>query len=54
MHANFIVNAQRRATAVDIEQLIAHVRAIVRNRTGVDLEPEVRVLGEVAHEAGSA
>lgn len=54
MHANFIVNAQRRATAADIEQLIAHVRAIVRNRTGVDLEPEVRVLGEVAREAGSA
>jgi UDP-N-acetylmuramate dehydrogenase len=54
MHANFIVNAQRRATAADIEQLIAHVRDIVRNRTGVDLEPEVRVLGEVAREAGSA
>ena len=54
MHANFIVNAQRRATAADIEQLIASVRDIVRNRTGVDLEPEVRVLGDVAREAGSA
>jgi UDP-N-acetylmuramate dehydrogenase len=44
-HANFIVNRERRATAADIEALIAHVRAVVRERTGVLLEPEVRIVG---------
>lgn len=47
-HANFIVNPQRTARAADIEQLIAHVRAVVRDHTGIDLEPEVRVIGEAA------
>jgi UDP-N-acetylmuramate dehydrogenase len=45
-HANFIVNPKRRAKAADIESIIAHVRAVVRAQTGVDLEPEVQVLGE--------
>lgn len=45
-HANFIVNPDRLARAADIEALIAHVRAVVRERTGVDLEPEVRIVGE--------
>jgi UDP-N-acetylmuramate dehydrogenase len=45
-HANFIVNPERRARAADIEHLIAHVQALVRERTGVLLEPEVRILGE--------
>jgi UDP-N-acetylenolpyruvoylglucosamine reductase len=45
-HANFIVNPQGRAKAADIESIIAHVRAVVRAQTGVDLEPEVQVLGE--------
>ena len=48
LHANFIVNAERRASAADIEGLIAHVRDVVHSRTGVALEPEVRVLGERA------
>lgn len=52
-HANFIVNPGRRATAADIEALIAHVRAVVRARTGVDLEPEVRVVGEVPAGGGA-
>ena len=47
-HANFIVNPQRRARAADIEQLILHVRAIVQARTGILLEPEVRILGDPA------
>lgn len=47
-HANFIVNPERRARAADIEALIAHVRATVRAQTGVDLEPEVRIIGEPA------
>ena len=53
MHANFIVNPERKARASDIEQLIAHVRATVQAKTGIALEAEVRVLGvsaAVAHE----
>ncbi|MBU6485934.1 MAG: UDP-N-acetylmuramate dehydrogenase [Betaproteobacteria bacterium] len=45
-HANFIVNPERRARAADIEALIAHVRETVRGATGVDLEAEVRIIGE--------
>ena len=45
-HANFIVNPARRARAADIEALIAHVRETVRGATGVDLEVEVRIIGE--------
>ena len=47
-HANFIVNPGRDARAADIEALIGHVRRVVRERTGVDLEPEVRMVGEAA------
>ena len=47
-HANFIVNAGRRATAADIEQLIEHVQKVVAARTGVTLEREVRIIGEPA------
>ena len=47
-HANFIVNPKGRAKAADIESIIAHVRAVVREQTGVDLEPEVQVMGERA------
>jgi UDP-N-acetylmuramate dehydrogenase len=47
-HANFIVNPARRARAADIEALITHVRDTVRAKTGVDLEPEVRILGEAS------
>jgi UDP-N-acetylmuramate dehydrogenase len=47
-HANFIVNPGRDARAADIEALIGHVRRVVRERTGVDLEPEVRIVGDVA------
>ena len=46
-HANFIVNPGRRASAADIEALIAHVQDVVHRRTGVLLEPEVRIVGEV-------
>ena len=47
-HANFIVNPGGAASAADIEALIAHVRDTVRAKTGVDLEPEVRIIGEAA------
>jgi UDP-N-acetylmuramate dehydrogenase len=44
-HANFIIN-HGRATAADLERLIAHVRAEVERAHGVALEPEVRIVGE--------
>lgn len=47
MHANFIVN-DGTAKASDIEQLIAHVMRTVKERHGVELKPEVRVVGEEA------
>lgn len=47
-HANFIVNPHGAGRAADIEALIAHVRATVHARTGIDLEPEVRIVGEAA------
>lgn len=49
-HANFIVNTNR-ATAADIEALIDHVRTVVRERFGVELEPEVRIVGELGRGA---
>jgi UDP-N-acetylmuramate dehydrogenase len=45
-HANFIVNPGRNASAADIEGLVNSVRATVREKTGVDLQPEVRIVGE--------
>jgi UDP-N-acetylmuramate dehydrogenase len=44
-HANFILNAGN-ATAADIEALIAEVRTAVERSSGVQLELEVRVIGE--------
>jgi UDP-N-acetylmuramate dehydrogenase len=44
-HANFIIN-DGTATAADIESLIGHVRSRVLEVTGVDLVPEVRIVGE--------
>jgi UDP-N-acetylenolpyruvoylglucosamine reductase len=48
MHANFIVNPGGLGKAADIEALIERVRATVRERTGIELQPEVRVVGEAA------
>jgi UDP-N-acetylmuramate dehydrogenase len=47
-HANFIVNAEGRASAADIEALILHVQHVVADSTGVRLEPEVKIVGEVS------
>jgi len=44
VHANFIVN-HGNATAADVLGLIGQVRATVRLRTGILLEPEVRIWG---------
>ena len=46
-HAGFIVNLGH-ATAKDILELMDEVAARVRAQFGVDLEPEVRILGEDA------
>jgi UDP-N-acetylmuramate dehydrogenase len=43
-HANFIVNLGA-ASAADIEAVIAHVQSVVKERAGVDLVREVRIVG---------
>lgn len=47
LHANFIVT-DGTARAADVEQLVAHIRNTVHDKTGIALEPEVRVVGEAA------
>lgn len=44
-HAGFIVN-DREAMAKDVEQLLEYVQKTVYNKTGVRLEPEIRIIGE--------
>jgi UDP-N-acetylmuramate dehydrogenase len=43
-HANFIIN-EKNATSAQIEKLIHDVRAIVKEKTGVQLTPEVHIIG---------
>jgi UDP-N-acetylmuramate dehydrogenase len=44
-HANFIVN-DRRGTASDVRRLGEHVRAVIRERHGLDLRFEIVFLGD--------
>ena len=44
-HANFIVN-EGGATAGDIENLINHTRQVVKKNYDIDLQLEVRIMGE--------
>ena len=44
-HANFIVN-EGTATSADIEKLIRHVQNVVKTKFDVNLETEVRIIGE--------
>ena len=44
-HAGFVINADN-ATAQDVIDLIAHVQKVVKEKSGVDLEPEVKIIGE--------
>ena len=44
-HAGFVVNTGS-ATAQDILDLIAHIQRVVKQETGVALEPEVKMMGE--------
>lgn len=44
-HAGFVINADN-ATATDVYNLIQHIQATVKEKFQVELEPEVRFLGE--------
>ncbi|ULG72522.1 UDP-N-acetylmuramate dehydrogenase [Macrococcus brunensis] len=46
-HAGFIVNVDN-GTATDYEEMIAYVQATVLEHAGVELQPEVRIIGEQA------
>lgn len=43
LHANWIVNPEKRATAADVRELIQRCAREVRERAGVVLEPEIKV-----------
>ena len=45
LHAGFIIN-DGNATSKDILELIKYIQDKVKNEFGVDLEPEVRIIGE--------
>jgi len=47
-HANFIVNPGGAARAADIEELIDRARDAVKRHFGVELIPEVEIVGEAA------
>jgi len=47
VHANFIVN-EGGATSADVLSLIRRAQAEVENKFGIQLEPEVRIVGETA------
>ncbi|MDP1606732.1 MAG: UDP-N-acetylmuramate dehydrogenase [Rhodocyclaceae bacterium] len=44
-HANFIVNPEGKATAAAIESLIGRIQVAVREKFGVEMVREVRILG---------
>ena len=44
-HANWILN-DRQGTAHDIESLIRTIQEKVREQFGIELEPEVRIVGD--------
>ena len=44
-HCGFVINKEQ-ATATDVWELICQVSAIVKEKFGVELEPEVKKLGE--------
>jgi UDP-N-acetylmuramate dehydrogenase len=47
LHANFIITGEA-ARAADVESLIGHVRDAVRRSSGIELETEVKIVGEAA------
>ena len=53
LHANFILTTDG-ARAADVEALIAHIQATVRARTGIELIPEIKAVGEQDRVASTA
>lgn len=53
VHANFIEN-HGAATAADIESLIKLAQRRVREQTGVELQPEVQIVGQAVTKQGAA
>ena len=51
-HANFIVNPKGAATASAIEMLIGRIQAEVKEKFGVQLVREVRILGVMSNRSG--
>jgi len=51
-HAGFIVNIDG-ATATDYVELIAHIKEVILEEFGVQLETEVRIIGETVKEASN-
>ncbi len=45
LHANWIVNPERRASAADVRELIELCAARVREHSGIELHPEVKLWG---------
>jgi UDP-N-acetylmuramate dehydrogenase len=45
LHCGFIVNTGT-ATAADVEALIKHIQKTILNRFGVELQTEVKIIGE--------
>lgn len=52
-HAGFIVNIDG-ATATDYLELIQHIKDVIMEKDGVELETEVRIIGEDPEEPSSA
>ena len=48
LHANFIITDDS-ACALDVENLIAHIRAVVQQQKGIELETEIKIVGEPGH-----
>jgi UDP-N-acetylmuramate dehydrogenase len=48
-HANFIINTGA-CSAADIENLIQHVQKTVAEKTGVELQTEVHIIGEAVND----
>lgn len=47
-HANFVENAEGKASTADVLAVMAAARRAVHDRFGIVLEPEVQLLGDVA------
>ena len=48
-HANFIINTGGNSAA-DIENLIQQIQKVVAEKTGIELQTEVHIIGEAAHD----